>query len=209
MKIRNIALASALVVACGALLSSPAGATTRLEIPEWVEVPEGATVEILSNEPGREVYIVEERVSDAEIKAPKGLQVGEQTKVVTSTEMTSYQRLAASCTQSQTMTNPLANVHVSSSGTWYIPGRFSFTRGSGCSTSYTWRASFWGNDTGVLGGEFGEVLTKTTSPGSTSTIYMNQFCKTHDKSYQWRTDIRTSGGSVLMATPWASRSCHR
>lgn len=216
MKIRSVILTSALALVCGALLSSSAGATTNMEIPttkmdipEWVEVPAGATVRVLSDEPGREIYIVEERTRDEELAAARHLQVGQKMQVASSGETTSYQKLAATCTQSQSMTNPLSYVSVNSSGTWYIPGEFSFTRGSGCSTSYTWRASFWGNDTGVLGGQFGEVLTTTTSPGNTTTVFMNQICKTHDKQYQWRTDLRTNGGTVLIATPWAGRSCHR
>lgn len=209
MKVRNSVVFASVLIAGAALLTSPASASTGDDIPPWVHVPSGATVQVLSDTPGSEIYLVQEPTPDSAIKAPKSLAVGGQARVTVGADITSYQRVAAACTQSQSMTNPLANVTVNGSATWYIPGTFSFSRSSGCTDTYSWRASFWGYDSGFLGGEFGAVQNVSTAPGYTSTIYMNQVCSTHDTAYQWRTDIRTSGGSVLANTAWASRSCHR
>ncbi|QLD11473.1 hypothetical protein [Microbacterium oleivorans] len=110
MKLRAPAIFACAVLLFGALLPSPASAASDQEIPDWVDVPPGATVEVISAEPGQEVYLVTEKTPDAEILAPKALPVGGRMQVATGAETTTYQQVAAACTQTQTMTNPLANI---------------------------------------------------------------------------------------------------
>lgn len=173
-------------------------------IPDYVVVPPGATVSVLPQLDGTSTYVVNGPASAADL-------AGAATQTRTAASSTGVQVVAyGTCTQSQSLTNPLPAVAVSGS-THYIPSTWSVTRGSGCSDGFEWSAAFWGTDPTWGYTTLAKSQNALTKPGYTTTVYMNYVCKGTSTKW-WHTSLNhgyDGTGDDLLYTTEVRRPCNR
>ncbi len=194
-----------------ALVATPASAAEQSHESALrelgVDVPPGAKIEALPQLDGTTIYTITSKAEPSALRPANRLASGQSIKVSDGDSLTTYQALAAACTQSQTMTNPVPSVRTNASGTRYLQGTWTFTRGSGCSSGYTWTAFIRGDHPGGLI-TVANSAERTTAPGATTTLVMSAICAGRD-SKRWLFEMRAWAGAVLIDTPVATRPCNR
>lgn len=199
------------VLATSAATPTSVAVATSIEpvdVAELIDAPASAVVETISEPDGTTTVVVTEKSEDSLPAEAASLRRGESLVVHEGDSVTVYEAVSATCTQTTSMDSTVPVVHMTSSGQRYLPGTWSLTRGSGCTSSYTWSAEFWGTDPfwGTL--SLAKKRSTTTPPGSTTTIYSSVNCTGTSPIY-WRYYMRNGAGGVLGQTPSATRSCGR
>lgn len=172
-----------------------------------IEIPPAADLTTFTAPDGSTTVVVTSPTGDLDLSAVSALRVGETRTVSTEASVTTYAAPAGTCTQSQSMTNPVSSVKTNAAGTRYLTGTWKMSRSSGCSGGYSWTATIWGTD------PFWGYITpareekSNTPPGYTTTVIMQAICK-GKSTRSWRYTMY-SGLGELQRTDTVDRTCSR